>query len=162
MITGIDTLSAIQPAIVTHSVIVAVPTSARPVYAPTTPPVPTNNASQPAFSMIRACAAVGGCKTARTLSRRWIRSRRCFDFDSGFLLMCLSLEMSQRNDRMGYVAVNIAVEEHWHNLLRAMGREDLRDDPRFADNAARVANREATDALVAAWTRTLGKMEVFA
>ena len=62
----------------------------------------------------------------------------------------------------GYVAMNIAVEEHWHNLLRAMGREDLRDDPRFADNAARVANREATDALVAAWTRTLGKMEAFA
>ena len=29
----------------------------------------------------------------------------------------------------GYVAMNIAVEEHWHNLLRAMGREDLRDDP---------------------------------
>ncbi len=28
----------------------------------------------------------------------------------------------------GYVAMNIAVEEHWHNLLRAMGREDLRDD----------------------------------
>ena len=60
MITGIETLSAIQPAIVTHSVIVAVPTSARPVYAPTTPPVPTNNASQPAFSMIRACAASAG------------------------------------------------------------------------------------------------------
>src|SRR5215831_15544321 len=62
----------------------------------------------------------------------------------------------------GYVAMNIAVEEHWHNLLRAIGREDLRDDPRFADNATRVANREATDALVATWTRTLGKMEVFA
>jgi CoA:oxalate CoA-transferase len=58
--------------------------------------------------------------------------------------------------------LNIAVEEHWHNLLRAMGREDLRDDPRFADNAARVANREATDALVTAWTRTLDKMEAFA
>jgi hypothetical protein len=41
--------------------------------------------------------------------------------------------------------MNIAVEEHWHNLLRAMGREELRDDPRFVDNAARVANREATD-----------------
>ena len=39
----------------------------------------------------------------------------------------------------GYVAMNLAVEEHWHNLLAAMGREDLRDDPRFADNAARVA-----------------------
>jgi crotonobetainyl-CoA:carnitine CoA-transferase CaiB-like acyl-CoA transferase len=43
-----------------------------------------------------------------------------------------------------------------------MGREDLCEDPRFADNAARVANREATDALVAGWTRTLGKLEVFA
>ena len=31
----------------------------------------------------------------------------------------------------GYVAMNLAVEEHWHNLLQAMGREDLRDDPRF-------------------------------
>jgi CoA:oxalate CoA-transferase len=62
----------------------------------------------------------------------------------------------------GYVAMNIAVEEHWHNLLKAMGREDLRDDPRFADNAARVAHRDLVDATVAAWTRTLGKMEIFA
>lgn len=62
----------------------------------------------------------------------------------------------------GYVAMNIAVEEHWHNLLRAMGREELRDDPRFADNAARVAHRELVDETVAAWTRTLGKMEIFA
>jgi len=43
------------------------------VIMPTTPPVPTNNASQPALSMIRACAAVGGCMTARTLSCRWIK-----------------------------------------------------------------------------------------
>jgi crotonobetainyl-CoA:carnitine CoA-transferase CaiB-like acyl-CoA transferase len=62
----------------------------------------------------------------------------------------------------GYVAMNIAVEQHWHNLLLAMGREELRDDPRFVDNAARVTNLEATGALVAAWTRTIGKMEAFA
>jgi len=62
----------------------------------------------------------------------------------------------------GYVAMNIAVEAHWHNLLAAMGREELRDDPRFADNAARVAHRDEVDALVGAWTRTLGKMEIFA
>jgi crotonobetainyl-CoA:carnitine CoA-transferase CaiB-like acyl-CoA transferase len=62
----------------------------------------------------------------------------------------------------GYVAMNIAVEAHWHNLLAAMGREDLRDDPRFADNAARVAHRGEVDALVGGWTRTLGKMEIFA
>jgi CoA:oxalate CoA-transferase len=61
----------------------------------------------------------------------------------------------------GYIAMNLAVEEHWHALLKAMGREDLRDDPRFANNAARVKHREETDALIAGWTQTLGKMEVF-
>ena len=64
--------------------------------------------------------------------------------------------------RDGYVAINVAVEEHWHNLLKAMGREDLRDDPRFRDNTARVAHRDEVDALVADWTQGLGKMECFA
>jgi CoA:oxalate CoA-transferase len=64
--------------------------------------------------------------------------------------------------RDGYVAINVAVEEHWHNLLKAMGHDELRDDPRFRDNAARVAHREEADALVAGWTQTLGKMECFA
>jgi CoA:oxalate CoA-transferase len=62
----------------------------------------------------------------------------------------------------GYVAMNLAVEEHWHSLLKAMGHEELRDDPRFNSPAARVKNREETDALIASWTRTLGKFEVFA
>jgi CoA:oxalate CoA-transferase len=62
----------------------------------------------------------------------------------------------------GHVAIHIVTEAHWQNLLKAMGREDLADDPRFATNAARVANMDETDTLVAAWTCTLGKMEVFA
>jgi CoA:oxalate CoA-transferase len=62
----------------------------------------------------------------------------------------------------GYIAMNLAVEEHWHSLLKAMGRENLRDDPRFNSPAARLAHRGETDALIAAWTKTLGKMEIFA
>jgi crotonobetainyl-CoA:carnitine CoA-transferase CaiB-like acyl-CoA transferase len=62
----------------------------------------------------------------------------------------------------GYVAMNLAVEEHWYSLLKAIGREELRDDPRFKDNAARVKHREETDGAIAAWTRTLEKMEIFA
>ena len=62
----------------------------------------------------------------------------------------------------GYVAMNLAVEEHWYNLLAAMGREDLRDDARFSTPAARVENRELVDGTIAAWTQTLGKMEIFA
>ena len=62
----------------------------------------------------------------------------------------------------GYVAMNLAVEEHWHNLLAAMGREDLRDDPRYCTPAARVENRELVDGTIADWTKTLPKMEIFA
>ena len=62
----------------------------------------------------------------------------------------------------GWVAIHVVTEAHWKNLAKAMGREELADDPRFATNAARVANLEATDEAVAAWTRTLGKLEVFA
>ena len=62
----------------------------------------------------------------------------------------------------GHVAIHIVTEAHFQNLLKAMGREDLAQDPRFATNAGRVAHLEETDALVADWTRTLGKMEVFA
>jgi CoA:oxalate CoA-transferase len=62
----------------------------------------------------------------------------------------------------GYVAMNLAVEEHWHNLLAAMGREDLRDDPRYSSPPARVENRELVDGTIAAWTKTLPKMELFA
>ena len=61
----------------------------------------------------------------------------------------------------GFVAINVAVEEHWHHLLAAMGREDLRNDPRFKTNAARIAHIDETDALVSAWTQTLSKIEVF-
>ena len=62
----------------------------------------------------------------------------------------------------GHVAIHIVTEAHWRNLLKAMGREELIDDPRFATNAGRVAHMDETDALVAEWTRTLPKMEVFA
>jgi CoA:oxalate CoA-transferase len=62
----------------------------------------------------------------------------------------------------GYVAMNLAVEGHWHNLLAAMGREDLRDDPRYSSPAARVENRELVDGTISTWTGSLGKMAIFA
>ena len=40
----------------------------------------------------------------------------------------------------GWVAIHVVTEAHWKNLAKAMGREDLTDDPRFATNAARTAN----------------------
>src|SRR5271156_3421360 len=62
----------------------------------------------------------------------------------------------------GYVAIHVVTEGHWQNLIKAMGREELGEDPRFKTNADRVAHMDETDAVVTEWTRTLGKMEVFA
>jgi crotonobetainyl-CoA:carnitine CoA-transferase CaiB-like acyl-CoA transferase len=62
----------------------------------------------------------------------------------------------------GWVAVHLATEAHWQNLLRAMGRADLLDDARFNTNAVRTANIDATEALVTAWTLGLATMEVVA
>ena len=62
----------------------------------------------------------------------------------------------------GWVAVHVVTEGHWQNLLKAMGRADLAQDPRFATNAARVENLDATEALVTSWTRTLSRSDVFA
>ena len=53
----------------------------------------------------------------------------------------------------GHIAISCGSERIFENLLKAIGRVDLRADPRFANMAARVENREAIDAVVAAWMR---------
>jgi crotonobetainyl-CoA:carnitine CoA-transferase CaiB-like acyl-CoA transferase len=60
----------------------------------------------------------------------------------------------------GWVAIIVVRDEHWRNLLRAMGREDLVDEPRFATHQARVAAIAEVDELVAAWTRPQSKYAV--
>jgi CoA:oxalate CoA-transferase len=60
----------------------------------------------------------------------------------------------------GHVALACVVASHWPQLLEAMGREDLKNDPRFIDNAMRVQNMAETDAIVQQWTMSLGKNEI--
>jgi CoA:oxalate CoA-transferase len=42
-----------------------------------------------------------------------------------------------------YIAVGVVQEDQWPRFCRAMSREELRDDPRFATNPQRVRNRQA-------------------
>ena len=62
----------------------------------------------------------------------------------------------------GHIAIITVVEAHWTNLLDAMGRQELKGDPRFAGNAKRVEHMQEVDALIEAWTRTLPRDEAFA
>jgi crotonobetainyl-CoA:carnitine CoA-transferase CaiB-like acyl-CoA transferase len=43
----------------------------------------------------------------------------------------------------GYIVLSAYDQEHWARFCRLFGRDDLVADPRFATNAARVANRPA-------------------
>jgi formyl-CoA transferase len=59
-----------------------------------------------------------------------------------------------------YVYASRGNEEHWRRLVRAIGREDLLDDPRMADGPTRAKNRAAVDAAITQWTSTRTKQEV--
>lgn len=59
--------------------------------------------------------------------------------------------------RDGYAAINCTNDGHFHNLLRAMGREEIKDDPRYATNHDRALILEEVNELVSGWTKTLDK-----
>ncbi|MEZ5819128.1 MAG: CoA transferase [Hyphomicrobiaceae bacterium] len=54
----------------------------------------------------------------------------------------------------GHISISCGSDRIFQNLLRAMGRVDLTDDPRFQSMAARVQNRDVIDRIVAEWMRT--------
>src|SRR5579864_9185821 len=69
----------------------------------------------------------------------------------------------------GWITVGAANQENWLRLLEALGAPELRDDPRFANNAERMRNLSAlTDVLsphfqrhsVAEWQRRLEQVGV--
>jgi CoA:oxalate CoA-transferase len=62
----------------------------------------------------------------------------------------------------GWFAIICNNDDHWRSLLRAMGREDLDGDPRFASNAARVQHMTETDAVVEGWAAGRTRAEIFA
>ncbi|MGE0417091.1 MAG: CaiB/BaiF CoA transferase family protein [Acetobacteraceae bacterium] len=62
----------------------------------------------------------------------------------------------------GHVAIHVVTEQHWLNLLDAMGRQDLKDDPRFRTHPDRAKHMEETEAVVTAWTRNQDKASVVA
>jgi formyl-CoA transferase len=60
----------------------------------------------------------------------------------------------------GFVVINAPGDQHFRSILDVADRNDLRDDPRFATRAARVANMLAVDEIVEAWTSQHPKDDV--
>jgi formyl-CoA transferase len=62
--------------------------------------------------------------------------------------------------RDGYIAIVGNHDRHFVAMLRLMGREDLKDDPRFKGLRGRAENMDAVDQLVGEWTSTYDKQEL--
>jgi formyl-CoA transferase len=58
-----------------------------------------------------------------------------------------------------YVYILLASTAHWQSLLRAMQRDDLLDDPRYARQSARNENEAEVCAIVRQWTERHDKLE---
>jgi formyl-CoA transferase len=58
-----------------------------------------------------------------------------------------------------YLYILLASKQHWEALLRAIGREDLIGDPRYARQYARNARPQETRAIVSEWTRRHDKLQ---
>jgi crotonobetainyl-CoA:carnitine CoA-transferase CaiB-like acyl-CoA transferase len=52
-----------------------------------------------------------------------------------------------------YVVIGANGDSLFQRLMRAIGRGDMADDPRFANNAGRVQHEREIDDVIAAWTR---------
>lgn len=63
--------------------------------------------------------------------------------------------------RDGHVAIISISERHWAATMHALGRPDLIDDPRFANQTLRAANMDALDAEIGALTANLDRDELF-
>lgn len=60
----------------------------------------------------------------------------------------------------GWAAIIADTEERWSALCRALEVPQLERDPRFRDNACRIANRDALVEALEAVTRTLSRAEI--
>jgi formyl-CoA transferase len=59
-----------------------------------------------------------------------------------------------------YVYTTRAGNHQWHSLLTVIGREDLKDDPRFATPQLRARNFAPIDEILVQWTMQYDKHEV--
>ena len=62
----------------------------------------------------------------------------------------------------GHLAINTVTEDHWLGVLDAIGRPELKTDPRYRSNPERVKRMDEVDGLVEAWTRTKTRDEAIA
>lgn len=62
--------------------------------------------------------------------------------------------------RDGYTSIICNNDTHWNRLLDAMGKGELKNDPRFQTMADRVQNLETVTQLISDWSSTLDRADI--
>jgi crotonobetainyl-CoA:carnitine CoA-transferase CaiB-like acyl-CoA transferase len=62
----------------------------------------------------------------------------------------------------GHMTLSASAQSIFENVAEAVGRPDLIDDPRFADNESRVEHADELDEVIEAWTRERSTEEAIA
>ena len=52
----------------------------------------------------------------------------------------------------GWLVIGSGTDAHWNNILRAVGREELVGDARYADLSGRITRNDEVDAVITEWT----------
>jgi benzylsuccinate CoA-transferase BbsF subunit len=65
-----------------------------------------------------------------------------------------------RGDDDKWVSIAIGTEEEWQALCQALGKPELAGEARFATAAARKANEDALEEIIASWTREQDRWQV--
>jgi formyl-CoA transferase len=59
----------------------------------------------------------------------------------------------------GYIVICVANNAQWNAFLEALGRDDLKEDPRFKDQQGRYKNSDDVEDIVNSWLKNLPKEE---
>ncbi|MCL7452280.1 MAG: CoA transferase [Anaerolineae bacterium] len=62
----------------------------------------------------------------------------------------------------GYLAINIPDDIQWRRLCEAMGKEELKDDPRTADGTSRAAHGDLIRSIIEDWLADKSRAEAMA
>ncbi len=62
----------------------------------------------------------------------------------------------------GWLAIISVAETHWHNIAKTIGRNDLLDNPDYANSARRLRREPEVNAAIEAWTSKQTKDEAYA
>jgi crotonobetainyl-CoA:carnitine CoA-transferase CaiB-like acyl-CoA transferase len=120
----------------------------------------TGKGQQVEVSVIESLAALHQFTTVMHTYSNIVRSRHGNRFEKLGAYGRYPITMLPCKD--GYVSFAVSIEHQWENMCVLIGRQDMLDDPNFADFPERRQRADEIDAILIDWMKDMTKAEIFA